>query len=101
MSPETRNAELGTRNDLGTRNAEVGTRNSTATPARSDPSAGVPRSAFRLPRWALFTAPLLLLAVLSLFVIKGGTLSRLARGLPPVEAMPGAFLEARWTVPGK
>jgi zinc transporter, ZIP family len=61
-----------------TRNAEAGTRNSTATPARLP---------FRLPRWVLFTMPLLLLALLSLFVIKGGTLSRLARGLPPVEEL--------------
>ena len=62
-----------------TRHTEVRTRNSTPTV--------VPRSAFRLPRWVLFAAPLLLLAALSLFVIKGGTLSRLARGLPPVEEL--------------
>lgn len=40
-----------------------------------------------VPRWVLFTAPLLLLAGLSVFVVKGGTLSRLARGLPPVEEL--------------
>ncbi|HEV8266543.1 MAG TPA: ZIP family metal transporter [Gemmatimonadales bacterium] len=34
-----------------------------------------------------FALPLALLAVLSLVVVKGGTLSRLARGLPPVEEL--------------
>lgn len=34
-----------------------------------------------------FVFPLILLAILSVFVIKGGTLSRLARGLPPVEEL--------------
>ena len=35
--------------------------------------------------WLWFLLPLVLLAALSLLVVKGGTLSRLARGLPPVE----------------
>ncbi|HEY3279914.1 MAG TPA: hypothetical protein VGJ83_05325 [Gemmatimonadales bacterium] len=34
-----------------------------------------------------FALPLALLALLSLIVVKGGTLSRLARGLPPVEEL--------------
>jgi len=34
-----------------------------------------------------FALPLVLLGALSLFVIKGGTLSRLARGTPPVEEL--------------
>jgi zinc transporter, ZIP family len=38
-------------------------------------------------RWGWFVLPLALLAVLSLIVVKGGTLSRLARGLPPVEEL--------------
>lgn len=38
-------------------------------------------------RWGWFALPLTLLAVLSLVVVKGGTLSRLARGLPPVEEL--------------
>jgi len=38
-------------------------------------------------RWGWFALPLALLAVLSLVVVKGGTLSRLARGLPPVEEL--------------
>ncbi|HEV8305106.1 MAG TPA: ZIP family metal transporter [Gemmatimonadales bacterium] len=38
-------------------------------------------------RWLLFAFPLALLAILSLVVVKGGTLSRLARGLPPVEEL--------------
>jgi zinc transporter ZupT len=38
-------------------------------------------------RWGWFALPLVLLAVLSLVVVKGGTLSRLARGLPPVEEL--------------
>ena len=37
--------------------------------------------------WLWFLLPLVLLAVLSLVVVKGGTLSRLARGLPPVEEL--------------
>lgn len=81
MSPETRNAEV------GTRNGEAGTRQASEKFERHDREAAVPRSAFRLPRWVLFVAPLILLAILSVFVIKGGTLSRLARGLPPVEEL--------------
>jgi zinc transporter ZupT len=38
-------------------------------------------------RWGWFALPLVLLAVLSLVVVKGGMLSRLARGLPPVEEL--------------
>jgi zinc transporter ZupT len=38
-------------------------------------------------RWGWFALPLVLLAVLSLVVVKGGILSRLARGLPPVEEL--------------
>ena len=37
--------------------------------------------------WGWFFLPLALLAALSLIVVKGGTLSRLARGLPPVEEL--------------
>lgn len=37
--------------------------------------------------WLWFFLPLALLGILSLFVVKGGTLSRLARGLPPVEEL--------------
>jgi zinc transporter, ZIP family len=37
--------------------------------------------------WLWFFLPLALLGVLALIVIKGGTLSRLARGLPPVEEL--------------
>ena len=37
--------------------------------------------------WGWFFLPLVLLAALSLIVVKGGTLSRLARGLPPVEEL--------------
>ena len=37
--------------------------------------------------WLWFFLPLVLLGVLALIVIKGGTLSRLARGLPPVEEL--------------
>lgn len=37
--------------------------------------------------WGWFFLPLGLLVILSLFVVKGGTLSRLARGLPPVEEL--------------
>jgi len=37
--------------------------------------------------WLWFLLPLALLALLSLVVVKGGTLSRLARGLPPVEEL--------------
>lgn len=37
--------------------------------------------------WVYFFAPLALLAILALIVVKGGTLSRLARGLPPVEEL--------------
>ena len=37
--------------------------------------------------WLWFFAPLVLLGILALFVIKGGTMSRLARGLPPVEEL--------------
>ena len=40
-----------------------------------------------MKRWLWFALPLVLLAVLSVFVIKGGTLSRLARGLPAVEEL--------------
>lgn len=40
-----------------------------------------------MKRWGWFLLPLALLAVLSLVVVKGGTLSRLARGLPPVEEL--------------
>ena len=40
-----------------------------------------------MKRWAWFALPLALLAVLSLVVVKGGTLSRLARGFPPVEEL--------------
>lgn len=38
-------------------------------------------------RWLWFALPLVLLALLSVFVIKGGTLSTLARGTPPVEEL--------------
>jgi len=38
-------------------------------------------------RWLWFALPFGLLAALSLFVIKGGTLSRLARDVPPVEEL--------------
>jgi zinc transporter, ZIP family len=38
-------------------------------------------------QWSWFALPLALLGLLSLFVVKGGTLSRLARGLPPVEEL--------------
>jgi zinc transporter ZupT len=38
-------------------------------------------------RWFLFAFPLALLAILSLIVVKGGTLSRLARDVPPVEQL--------------
>ena len=37
--------------------------------------------------WLWFLLPLALLAVLSLVVVKGGTLARLARGLPPIEEL--------------
>jgi zinc transporter ZupT len=37
--------------------------------------------------WLWFLLPLVLLGLLSLVVVKGGTLSRLARGLPPVEEL--------------
>lgn len=37
--------------------------------------------------WIWFLLPLVLLAILSLFVIKGGTLATLARGTPPVEEL--------------
>jgi zinc transporter ZupT len=37
--------------------------------------------------WLWFALPLVLLAVLALIVVKGGTLARLARGLPPVEEL--------------
>ena len=37
--------------------------------------------------WLWFALPLVLLGALSLFVTKGGTLSRLARGTPPVEEL--------------
>jgi zinc transporter, ZIP family len=37
--------------------------------------------------WVYFFSPLVLLGVLALIVVKGGTLSRLARGLPPVEEL--------------
>ena len=40
-----------------------------------------------MKRWGWFALPLALLALLSLFVVKGGTLSRMARGLPPVEEL--------------
>ncbi|MGH7530162.1 MAG: ZIP family metal transporter [Gemmatimonadales bacterium] len=53
-----------------------------------------------LRRWLWFALPLVLLGALSLFVVKGGTLSRLARGTPPVEELtidrvrltPGHFI---------
>ena len=38
-------------------------------------------------KWLLFGIPLLLLGLLSLVVVKGGTLSSLARGFPPVEEL--------------
>ncbi len=38
-------------------------------------------------KWLLFGIPLLLLGLLSLVVVKGGTLSSLARGVPPVEEL--------------
>jgi len=38
-------------------------------------------------KWIWFALPLVLLGALSLLVIKGGTLSRLARGVPPVEEL--------------
>jgi zinc transporter, ZIP family len=38
-------------------------------------------------KWGWFALPFALLALLSLAVLKGGTLSRLARGLPPVEEL--------------
>lgn len=41
----------------------------------------------RRQTWLWFLLPLALLGFLSLFVVKGGTLSRLARGLPPVEEL--------------
>lgn len=41
----------------------------------------------RRQAWLWFLLPLALLGFLSLFVVKGGTLSRLARGLPPVEEL--------------
>jgi zinc transporter, ZIP family len=37
--------------------------------------------------WLWFALPLLLLAILSVFVVKGGTLSRLARDVPTVEQL--------------
>jgi len=37
--------------------------------------------------WLWFLLPLVLLALLSLIVVKGGTLSRMARGLPPIEEL--------------
>ncbi len=40
-----------------------------------------------MKRWGWFALPLVLLAGLSLVVVKGGTLERLARGLPPVEEL--------------
>ena len=55
------------------------------SPAKTERAAE--RTGVRLPRGVLFAFPLILLAVLSVFVIKGGTLSRLARGLPPVEEL--------------
>lgn len=44
-------------------------------------------SGSRRGAWLWFLLPLFLLGLLSLLVIKGGTLSRLARGLPPVEQL--------------
>jgi zinc transporter ZupT len=41
----------------------------------------------RRSTWGWFLLPLALLAALSLLVVKGGTLSRLARGLPAVEEL--------------
>jgi zinc transporter ZupT len=41
----------------------------------------------RVPSGVWFVLPLVLLAALSLFVIEGGTLSRMARGLPAVEEL--------------
>lgn len=40
-----------------------------------------------MKKWLWFGLPLVLLALLSLVVLKGGTLARLARGLPPVEEL--------------
>ena len=40
-----------------------------------------------MKRWGWFALPFALLALLSLVVVKGGTLSRLARGAPPVEEL--------------
>lgn len=40
-----------------------------------------------MKRWGWFVLPLALLAALSLVVLKGGTLSRLARGFPAVEEL--------------
>lgn len=40
-----------------------------------------------MKKWLWFGLPLLLLGLLSLVVLKGGTLARLARGLPPVEEL--------------
>ena len=37
--------------------------------------------------WVWFALPLLFLTILSVFVVKGGTLSRLARDVPPVEQL--------------
>jgi len=50
-------------------------------------SAAGPSRGFSRAQWGWFLLPLALLAILSLVVVKGGTLSRLARGLPPVEEL--------------
>ncbi|MGH7645293.1 MAG: ZIP family metal transporter [Gemmatimonadales bacterium] len=49
-------------------------------------------------KWLLFGIPLLLLGLLSLVVLKGGTLSSLARGFPPVEELS---IERARLEPGK
>ncbi len=49
-------------------------------------------------QWLLFGIPLLLLGLLSLVVLKGGTLSSLARGFPPVEELT---IERARLEPGK
>lgn len=55
------------------------------SPTKSEEAAQAP--GLRIPRGVWFALPLVLLTILSVFVIKGGTLSRMARGLPPVEEL--------------
>ena len=55
------------------------------SPTKTDGAAQV--LGVRIPGGVWFALPLVLLAILSLFVVKGGTLSRMARGLPPVEEL--------------